>query len=435
MSRACWSIVFSLLLVARLSAAAPTFATAGACVRDAGGHVDVAATVDALAALGATDYLYDLPADSDAWARLPAFADAAMKRGIAVDVYLAPWSQARKGGKDRQDGPCGTDYVAWCEAIATVARDHPAIRGVVMDDFYANVRPERFTPELLAEMRKRLAAGARPLAFRPVLYFDEPLDAILGTFARFFGDGVILCYAHSPREVDVASAALRDRPRGAQLFTELPKKRKLKPGQGTFAMARLTREQAGHAARLTFYADDRNGVAKRGKHWLVARVDGRDVWRRELTDGDDGAVRIDLPRRLRAGATIELGVIADEPAEDVEVRIAFDDIRVRDDRGEPLDNVEWADDVDDGIQFTISPQSAGGTRKPIAMTLLVAGAPFEHEKVFGTPGTPKAIAGKLAEALAWAHDGKADGVIAWALPLDDKAMTKAVREAVGTRRE
>ena len=429
MRRTLTAVFLSMVLATRL-AAAPTFATAGGAVRDADDRIDVAATIDALAAVGATEYLYDLPAASDAWARLPAFAEAAAANHIAVDVYLAPWTQARKGGKDRQDGPAGTDYVAWCDAIAAVARDRPAIRGIVIDDFYANVAPGRFTPAMLAEMRKRLAAAGRPLALRPILYFDEPLDEILDQFGRYFRDGAVLCYPHSLREVDVAFAALGDLPRGARLLTDLPKKRKLKPGQGTFAMARLTREQARAARRLTFFADDPNATQRRGKHWLVARVDGHDVWRRELTGAAAGEVKIDLPARLREGATLELGVVADEPAEDVVVRIAFDDIRVRDGRDATLPGVDWSDDVDDGIRFTISPQQPGGERKPIPMTLLVAGAPFEHEKVFGEPGTPAAIASKVKDALAWAHAGRANGVICWALPLADRAMVKAVAKTV-----
>lgn len=417
------------LLACAAAHAAPSIATAGGAVRDAKNAIDVDATLDALGRLGATEYLYDLPADSEAWARLPAFADAAAKRKISVDVYLAPWSQARKGGKQRQDGPFGVDYVAWCGAIADLAKDHPAIRGVVMDDFGANVGPERFTPELVAAMHRRLGSGDRRLIFRPVLYFDEPLDALLDTYGRFFS-GAILCYPRSPREVEVALNVMRDGPRGAQLFTELPKKHKLHRGQGTFAMARLTREQARDARRLTFYADDFDHGDKAGRHELVARVDGREVWRRKLKGRGGDDISIDLPPRLRDGATLELGVVVDEPAaEEVEVRISFDDVTLRDGRGKPID-VRWADDVDDGIRFDVAQASRGGVRQQTAMTLLVAGAPFAHEKIFNEPPTPDAIAGKFAEALSWCRDGKGDGVISWALPLEDRKIVDATRKAV-----
>ena len=438
MPRALLPAVLSMLLAAPLAAAAPTFATAGAAVRDARDMIDVRGTVDALVRLGATEYLYDLPADAESWNRLPAFADAARDRGIAVDVYLAPYSQARKGGKSRQDGPFGTDYVAWADAIAKIARDHPSIRGIVIDDFGNNVGDDRFTPPMVAAMRDKLRAAGRPLSLRPVLYFDQPIDDLLESYAGFFDGGVVLCYPRSPREVDVALEYLRDVPRGASIATEISKRRHLQKGGGTTARATLSADAARRATRLTFYVDTRDLTPEHGRQRLIARVDGREVWHGELPRPRPGDrnVSIELPR-LRDRATVELQVLVEEPAVDAEeeavARISFDDVSVTDAHGDRIADVFWEGTASEGAALYVAPQRErgrpSGPRWTLPLTLLVAGSPRMHEKVFSEPATPAAIAGKTTEAIRWARAGKADGVISWALPLDGPVYD-AVRRAL-----
>lgn len=412
----------------------PDRAAAGDPVRPRPDRIDVDTTIARLVALHCDSYLYEIPHGTDAWQKLPAFADAARRANIDVYVYLQPWTLAHRNGRNVENEPFGTDYVRWCEEVNRVAADHPSIRGVVMDDFQVNTGEpnaddgEHFTPAMVHKLRAALRAHGAKLQFVPVLYFYLPLAPLFDAYGQEFGDGAILCYPQSRREVEVARRYFNDYERGAALEVELPKHGRLRRGEGTFAAARLEGDLASHVDRLRFYLDDQNASARSGATRAVVRVDGRTVWSKELGTSDvSGKVDIEL-KNLRPRSRVEIGLVVDEPSDEGVVHIEFSQVRLVDAKGTIDHRVQWADDLDDGIHFEIAQSAKGERRWTVPMTLLVAAAPFEHEKRFDEAGTPKNIAAKVSEAMGWCREGLARGVIAWYAPLaGDSDVAKAIR--------
>ena len=394
-----------------------------ACRLADGKSIDVDTTIARLAAMKVDTYLYDIPHGTDAWDKLPAFCEAAAGQGIDVWVYLFPWSLARRGGRDDENEPFGLDYVRWCAEVGRLMHDHPNLKGIVMDDFAANINEsDRFTPTYVQQMIDAGHAAHERFAFQPILYFDGPWEQTLGQYASFFSGGAIVCYPRSTREVQHAVKYLNDEPRGASLIVELPRKRTLKAGERTTAVARIDGNTARQARSLAFYVDDRGGSnGKRGDHAVVLRVDRKEVWRRDLNgDPFDRDVVVDLPD-LRDGSTIEASVVCERPAQEEVVRSDLEDVRLLDRDGRLVANQpRWTDELDDGISFQIAqPTEPGqGGRWKIPMTIMVAGAPFEHEKIFNEPGDAKHVAPKVRQAVDWARSGKARGVMTWWTPKD-----------------
>ena len=412
----------------------PHRADAGAAVRR-GNKIDVEATVLALSAMHCDGYLYDLPHGTDAWDKLPAFADAAARQKIDVWVYLPPWTLAHRGNRNEEPEPFGTDYQRWCTEIGTLAKSHPNIRGVVMDDFQSNTTgDDKFTPQSVRDLRAALQQGRRDLAFVPVLYFDLPVPMLLESFGKAFADGAILAYPRGRREVETMQRELNDDARGAAFSVELPRKHRLHPGDGTFAGTALPHEIARRAARLQFLLDDQNATTRRGRHRIVVRVDGKIVWSKELA-GTSVAGEVDAPLgRLRDGSRVEVGIIADEPSEEAVVHINCSDVLFVDADGAPDHSVSWRHDVDDGIRFDIVQPQRGQNRWKVPMTLLVSGAAFEHEIRFKEPGTPENIAGRTKQAVDWCGLGLANGVVTWFAPLaDGPEITQGIGNVFATK--
>ena len=436
------ALSLALLIATLASSATPhaaepprMIACAGKAARDDEGHVDVGRTLAELKTVGCNAYLYDLPNKSDAWARLPQFADAAKSQGVDVYVYLAPFTLAHKGGG--QDGPFGTDYVAWCAGVAKLAAEHPAIAGVVIDDFASNLAtpatPGWFTVDSVRRMRAALNVDGRALRLMPVLYFSLPLNQTLTQFGPLFTDGAILSYPRAAREIDVADANLNDAPRGASFGTATPHKT-LRPGQGAMARTSLSATEARRAETLTFFVNDQNASHRRGRHRLVVRVDGRVVWEHVVAN-ESYAEDVKVPLQRADGAReVQVGVISDEPSEEAVVHIAFDDVSLREANGERIAKVAWREGLEDGMELGIVPQrEKGEPRWRVPMTLLIAGAPFEDEKRYGEPGTPDQIAGRVGTAVDAIHQGKANGVVVWFLPLDGSKRSRPLVDAVAAR--
>lgn len=150
--------------------------------------LDAAATIDSTRSIDADTYAYPIgPAllgrespSRAQWEELGDFADAAVRQGVGVLVYLVPPTEAPD---PETYEPYGWDYVAWARAIAEVARSHPAIRGVVIDDLGTNVLGRSgngftFTADLLVQMRAELA-GAGRLPLYGVLYIQD----LFGSYA------------------------------------------------------------------------------------------------------------------------------------------------------------------------------------------------------------------------------------------------------------
>ena len=143
---------------------------------------DIDATIDALVQAHVSSYAYLISPEGGgdpgisrrAFEALPTFAAAAGKAGINVYVYLVPPSEASV----TEYAPFFWDYVAWAGAIGGVAEAHPAVKGIMIDDFGINTsRWSRhafsFTEPYVVQMMTAARSRAPWLAFIPVLYYHD----------------------------------------------------------------------------------------------------------------------------------------------------------------------------------------------------------------------------------------------------------------------
>ena len=116
------------------------------------------------------------------------------------------------------------------------------------------------------------------------------------------------------------------------------------------------------------------------------------------------------------------------------VHIAFDDVSLRLGDGARMPGVTWREGMEDGMEIGVEqPRDVDRPRWRVPMTLLVAGAPFEHVKRYDEPGKPEAIAGRIGNAVDWMKAGKAEGVVIWFLPLDGAKASRVLVDAVAQK--
>ena len=164
--------------------------------------IDNRALVESLKRLGANTYAYLIWKDSgNEWKNLPAFLDLARTAGIEVWVYMVPPTELPKTASGEIDYPPYQDnYPAWGTAVAELARSHPNLTALVMDDFAVNLK--KFTPGYLREMRSQMTKSNPSLGFIPILYWRDLAGDNRQLVARYHSlfDGVIFPYANDPKK-------------------------------------------------------------------------------------------------------------------------------------------------------------------------------------------------------------------------------------------
>ena len=166
-------------------------------LRSADGTVDAARTLDAIRARGSRTYSYLIypkagyHAERD-WATLPAFLVAARARGIKVTVTLTPpatTSTLLQPCSSNLLKPFGGRYDTWMLELGRLARRHPNLAAVAMDDYaYSSTKRAStpcpvFAPGTITRWNGILTRFAgRPLRVIPVMYLRD----ILGGRATYW---------------------------------------------------------------------------------------------------------------------------------------------------------------------------------------------------------------------------------------------------------
>ncbi len=159
-------------------------------LRSADGTVDAARTLDAIRARGSHTYSYLIypkagyHAERD-WASLPAFLVAARARGIKVTVTLTPpatTSSVVQPCSSNLLKPFGGRYDTWMVELGRLARRHPNLTAVAMDDYaYSSTKRATtpcpvFSPGTITRWNGILTRFAgRPLRVIPVMYLRDLL--------------------------------------------------------------------------------------------------------------------------------------------------------------------------------------------------------------------------------------------------------------------
>ncbi|HET9169776.1 MAG TPA: hypothetical protein VFN97_10075 [Actinospica sp.] len=160
-----------------------------------GRSVDIGRTLDRLQQAHVTTYLYEIYGGhaQREWDELPTFADQAAQRGISVMAYLFP--------PDESDGayqPFGFDYAQWAAQLSQLSLAHPALTGLVIDDFGENMQV--FTPSYAKQIAHAARSQNPHFQLWPIFYYGEIVGkhATLRRYDASDFDGVIFPFRDEP---------------------------------------------------------------------------------------------------------------------------------------------------------------------------------------------------------------------------------------------
>lgn len=110
---------------------------------------------------------------TSSWDSVGPLAEAMGSRGIEMIIYIVP--PAETGGPATYL-PYGHDYEAWATAVAELARKHPAIKGMAIDDMGGGADSRKngiFSPAYVRRIQARLKAIDHRLRLYGVLYAQD----------------------------------------------------------------------------------------------------------------------------------------------------------------------------------------------------------------------------------------------------------------------
>jgi hypothetical protein len=398
----------------------------------AGSHVDSDLLAQRLRDLGANTYMWLVWHSANDWDDLKLFLPKAERAGITVWVYLVPHSETPADDpRTYYSEPYRLDYVRWAEEIARLSLQRPNLTGYVIDDFWSNVRPGRFTPDYIRRMTAAGKAINPKLKFYPLMYFNEIGVNSVDILAPLV-DGVVAAYPPDRAAVEHALEYLEDRWRlPAAVEIAFPWDTPSKPGQHAFVVqeARVVESKD---ARLSFrYRHDYQGPTK-GYHRLQVRVDDKVVWDEEVVGHEDGVATVDLSKAVGGRQNVELsvGIFDVKGVSTFGIQAWFEGLTVR---GLELKDANlaheaaWRKDVAGVFSVKFMPERAGAGRYRLPMIVMPAATTTEYKARYKEEGTPEHIAGRVRMLAELARDGRIEGIVTYCL---DKSARSATFEAV-----
>ncbi len=400
-------------------------------IRRPDGHIDIDANLRALKQLGANTYFYLIWHSEYDWDDLPAFAAAAAKEHIDVWVYLIPWSETPLVKKTwGYSEPFRTDYIRWASEIAKLSLAHKNIVGYIIDDFFVNVMPDRFTVPYVRKMTSAARAINPDIKFYALCYFPQAWKTFVDQFAGLV-DGVVAAYPKSRLQVGNALAYLNDEAHGATTTIEFPRRTPSQAGDRGSIFADL-RVIDPAASTVSFYWDNDNRTEEKGYHMAFVRINGATVWQTDTAgDSEDHVIEISLARYARKDprVRVEIGVVDVKAVGHYPLHVKFDDIRVTgcDTPSEMASERLWSKKVAGAFEVELLPASTQTGRFKIPMIIMPAGEAVQHEKRYPDPGTPRNVAARTRIGLDLMREGRVQGVVTYCLPKEkDKDIFDAV---------
>lgn len=170
-------------------------------VRTTEGRTDIPRLLTALKEIGARDYMHLVYLEKNypgAWQDFQLMAPEFQKAGIRLWLYLTPPSEG-------VPEPYGDDYLRWAVECAGVAKQHPIVKGICIDDFNGNVG--KFTPAYCKEMMLEAHKIAPQVSFLVVCYFGYQ-ESIKPHVTAGVIDGVIFPYFYPHKNLSDTTALL-----------------------------------------------------------------------------------------------------------------------------------------------------------------------------------------------------------------------------------
>jgi hypothetical protein len=153
------------------------------------GRTDIPKLMAVLEDLRARDYFHLVwakPNYPESWEDFKLLAPEFQKAGIRLWLYITPPSEPPA------PEPFGFDYVRWAKELSEVARVHPCVAGLCIDDFNGNV--DLFTPAYCREIAAAARSSAPRLALLVTNYFGCYEETMAEHVRQGALDGVVFPY-------------------------------------------------------------------------------------------------------------------------------------------------------------------------------------------------------------------------------------------------
>ncbi|MHB1457958.1 MAG: hypothetical protein ACYC0V_13700 [Armatimonadota bacterium] len=398
-------------------------------------HVDTDFLVRRLKELHANTYMWLIWHNTNDWDDLKVFLPKARQAGITVWVYLVPHSgTSLENSTFPYSEPFRLDYIRWAEEIARLSVQHTNLTGYVIDDFWANVCPERFSPDYIQRM---VTAGKRinpKLRFYPLMYFNEITPQSVELLAPLV-DGVVAAYPWDLQSVDKALTLLRGNYHvPGKTMIDYPWEMASKSGDHAFIVQRAKVKDPAHG-RLSFrYSDDFDGPTS-GYHHLQLRIDDQVVWEEDVEGHDDGVATVDLSKVLvgKKSVKLSLGVFDKRGVSTFAVQSSFSELSVRGldlKDGNLAHKAAWSQDVEGGFSIGFKNDLIGTGKLHLPLIVMPAGDAWEYSHRYpGEEPTPERIASRVKSLVNLAKKKRIEGIVTYCLDKqEDSKSFEAVRE-------
>lgn len=391
-------------------------------------HVDSDQLIRRLKELKANTYMWLIWQNKNDWDDLQSFLPKAQAAGISVWAYLAPPSETPIENKNfPYSEPYRLDYIQWTKEIAKLSLQHPNLVGYVIDDFWGNVKPGRFTPEYIKDFVHAGKSINPSLKFYPLLYFPQLNQRTLAVLAPVI-DGVVAAYPRDEKAVQQATNVLNDRAfTSSVLSIAFPRNTNSNTGD------HLTVSQQGtitapNRAKINFhYKDDFDGKTT-GYREFQLRIDDQIVWRKDIAGHDDTDISISIPNEIRQKSPIKisLGIADIKGVGNFPSNAEFSNLSVE---GIDIPQIDfnqrghWKIDAQGAFSARFEAGSTGEGKFSIPIILMLAGETKEYETQYHEDGTLQAVANKLALGLQLAGEGKVQGIVTYCLDKSEGSST------------
>ena len=408
---------------ASVGAEVPFLGDYDAELRVAGGEqVDVELMVQRLTELGANTYMWLIWHNANDWEDLHEFLPLARDAGITVWVYLVPHTETPwNNGRWQYSEPFKLDYVRWAQEIAKLSLEHENLVGYVIDDFWGNVKPDRFSPEYTREMVEAGKAINPDLKFYPLMYYQQFGIEFVEKLAPII-DGAVAAYPKDRAAIERALTFLNDEyTMPANVTVIFPWETPSQEGQHGFVSQTATVQDAEQASVSFSYRDDYNGPTA-GYHFMQLRVDDELVWEEDVAGRDDAEVTVDLSETVagKQQITLSFGVFDKKGVGQFGIRARFSDLTVRglemadSDLSNPA-QAGWEQDLEGEFTLEFAPKYVGTGKFHLPLIIMTAGSRGEYEYRWNEEATPECIANKVRMALDFAAEGEVEGVVTYCL--------------------
>ncbi len=385
-----------------------------------GEHVDVQQMVQRLTELHANTYMWLLWHSPNDWEDLHAFLPLAEKARIDVWVYLVPHSEtALQNPRWPYSEPFKVDYIRWAKEVARLSLKNKNLVGYVIDDFWANVKPERFTHDYTARMVQAGKTINPQIKFYPLMYYSQFGMKFVETLLPLV-DGVVAAYPNDRKEIERALSFLNDD------YTIPPNVAITHPYDtpshvGDFgSLSRSMLVTDAKRASITLHHEDDFRGPTAGYHIMQLQLGDRVVWEKDVAGRDDGDVTVDLSSVVTAGQPIQLrfGILDKKRVSNFGVRVRFSGFKtvgLKSEKGDLDDKKGWEPKCRGAFTAAFEPKYVGNHRYHVPLIVMPSGSQSEYVQRFHEEATPERVAGRVRVALELAAQHRIEGVVTYCL--------------------